>query len=1457
MGLTIKIYLCCTQWVVFNEELNYLYHLTHRDPVFSKIERCDEALENVGFAWLSTRKVAKELLDSLEALNDKREPLRQAVYAVDASLGIADEDSLKDWFFWRLAGHPSVPADEEMFQSLASIAALCRSITQGAKGVASLHDLCTNCPNQAIAWDKLTKDVDCQLLEDMGEYIIAALSSNTKLRHEVLHGLALLWTACTTPALPRDITTSSISNELWDATARLLEAGQTAWYLQGDGTQSEPGFLLGKTDLYLPTNMLTRNSNRSIQTSLYAFSDAPLSRKQLVMLAGMDCPLLAMLSLGIDHSQPEVTRLQFLADCIGATPSRDIREAIPYLLLSWLGTDTSRSSVSEIPPESRNVIRQSLVHDAWFNWLRGLWSLGPSTLANRSVREARLTPDAPISRGPCLLHLCSSTSQLCSILQDSSAVPIAESLGHYLRLQLVARHLRELTTSPDQNYKSVTVAEWKAATLIAGSTVHSLLAEQLGSDTSDGIVCLLIRAKYPGDISSSQIWEKVSLALGASNHRNLWRAELTILPALQLLQYPSVTEATNVGMNLRGRVYILLGLSRLQMSVPPPGSDPAKVYKLQEQRLMHEVEWDVDLQLQVREEYEMVPGGPPQSSLVKNLLERRDTLLREATNLAGKSPWRPTPPQYLSLRSEIARFQANFADNDRLLLLVERLLASDRAAIEEAKAWMSTAEAMVDHLTREYPAYRDISQPFQLALEEMRYGFSLLITSLELEDVADLRAIEGLVADLLAFPHRKSKVGIITDISRAKHLAAKLIQQQTDKTQKETGVDYDTNTVKLQLELLRNFLWRMIQGWRFARTKPSQSELVSGFQHICCILLEYWEIAKVEEAKRAEEEAQLFKEKRRTETSDDEIDISILRENFSTFAEFIEDGDTVMEGDVGGQERDAKVSKAVYSAIDYITGDIIKDVIAIQSEMFDDQKVFADNMFTGSFLRSHNLGLAMVEFAGHRLTTCLDSMSNTGHLYATCLRGLSLMSSGTSSDRTSEEEGDLDIWVENPSEARLLTDVLGPLKKRVADLLAEWPDHPVLSQINAIITRLLSMSMRSPLKGLLTGIEILLSKAQLWEETAARHVSLQKQLKDVSGLSRRWRRLELNGWRTILRKTMGRVAEGAYSGWFHLFRILFNESEVSLESTALAVEEFIKLSPIGEYGTRINMVKVFQGHLKAVHEADEARKDRSTALASMLFNLTLYYGQFLPFVQKTIQSAIVPIEKELEDFVALAKWEDRGYYALQLSSEKAHKHLQKLKRKVADVLRQPVSNVIGEAAKLMGLDDLTLADSSGVSDRKSGEHYSSCVAAADILTNVDSFMLDFVEARTDKPDKRLPDNRLDPGKYTKNIPNLLGRFHKLALDGLQASAESCRRAVGSANDLASEAVERALILQKDVEKGAKARKKKALVDFLKALGDLGVSRLRTAVPINYRGPNAWLFLVRNLSAINTPLDYDI
>lgn len=103
---------------------------------------------------------------------------------------------------------------------------------------------------------------------------------------------------------------------------------------------------------------------------------------------------------------------------------------------------------------------------------------------------------------------------------------------------------------------------------------------------------------------------------------------------------------------------------------------------------------------------------------------------------------------------------------------------------------------------------------------------------------------------------------------------------------------------------------------------------------------------------------------------------------------------------------------------------------------------------------------------------------------------------------------------------------LAALQSRVSALLEEWDDNPLLLQLRAIAARLQDMGSGTQLKVLMTGLELLLARAQVWEDGAAKHVKLANELDTLSALALRWRKMELQGWKGMLDRLVRRSADG-------------------------------------------------------------------------------------------------------------------------------------------------------------------------------------------------------------------------------------------------------------------------------------------------------------------------------------------
>jgi MoxR-like ATPase len=333
---------------------------------------------------------------------------------------------------------------------------------------------------------------------------------------------------------------------------------------------------------------------------------------------------------------------------------------------------------------------------------------------------------------------------------------------------------------------------------------------------------------------------------------------------------------------------------------------------------------------------------------------------------------------------------------------------------------------------------------------------------------------------------------------------------------------------------------------------------------------------------------------------------------------------------------------------------------------------------------------------------------------------------------------------EHPVEAQRARQPLQALTARVAALLVEWPEHPSLQIVQTITARLLSMPVASPLPKFLTGMELLLRKAQDWQQVAAKHVSLAAELVGISDLIIRWRKLELHQWPRLLPVVWDECHNAAAQTWFSLYRLLCRLPE-ALGTEAQAGEEnaqantradvdahllvvhsrlraFLEQSTLGEFLPRLDILWAFAGHLDAVtatYDRFERRDapgspntdgdavmngevDLNTAgttsrqhreyfsrLASLVRSVCQLHAHCVPAVEDAVREARLPLEKDLKGFVKLARWKDSNFAALKEAAEKTHRALHKFVVRYRAALAEPVAPVLG--AVKVGLEFLESA----------------------------------------------------------------------------------------------------------------------------------------------------------------------
>jgi len=1260
-----------------------------------------------------------------------------------------------------------------------------------------------------------------------------------------------------------------------------------------------------------------------------------------------------------------VERLRRLAsECI-VSGCRSTAEASVYLQMAWLlGAGLQFPLSLEMNSKDNIQICLALIHEGWFRWLQSCQAGNrPSDCLSPTLTSFLSSPEHAQRwqrfAGPMRHHLATRSVFALSIA-GSSDVPIADRSAKVLQLKLAARELRMSGQTTPGSSLLLARLEWTSTIYLFASTLEPYLPTisnvDMAAQLKEGLKwlveerVLLVMTEGGDDELSETVVESqasllrlVSQTLEDSNHdvlRHLAQPVFVTCLMVLLLDTKASSDTGPYGLSIRGKAMALLGLARLHLLSPPAGSDPAAEYSLLRQHLLQVKDVYLGSELRVRRQLQLLPAGPDQSAAIEDLESSMSQLEKKGEELESQCTPRPTPSLYFALREDILRFMSGFVDVEHLVVLINSMSeinSSDEQIgqkIRETESWRENAASWSKRLSTAYPAYRDVVQPVQMAALEIQYGLSLMVGAQVLHRDRHVATVSMIVSRLMEYP--RSSLPAVVDlqsgdvqqvtttvaaVAMAERLGAVISQHhhcEEDLTvvKRKQQAAADTAGMVARLKLLAVAMKEAANEAKSLQSGvaslPAACPLSRRLSSIFSSFVAIWEEMKVEEERRAIEEAEVFKTKPKKtdipdEEQEDEEDYKLLfPDEFSTYDDIAGDEEgnlTTTDGDGNGnrnnQAEDNRLGAAAISAGPFLYGDLLNDMVQCHSQAFATimTKLNSINGTTTTtttttssippsgtspeeFMQAYKLGASLVKDIAGIVSPEVDEHCCGGHLlsmsqyYARLSSNpASLSSSAGGTNGNSNSNNIVDVRKPCVEEAVLVQQPLVALKSRLASLLSEWPGHPILIQLQSIADRVLSLHLDHPLKKVMVGVELLLARSRVWEETAANHVSLATELTAIAGLATRWRRLELSSWQSLLTTTVARVAAGARKGWFHLHRLLVQgalagaagpgEGEVTVEDVAVTVEQFIQGAPLGEYVERLKLLESFADQLTALASLPTSavvalitgkEQERYLKLASILRNLKSHHMNFLPVVEKSITGSLKPLEKHLHDFVALAKWEDRGYYAMKQSTEQAQRQLHRLTRKAEAALKEPAQSVVAGAAAALGFDDLTQHHSSDGGDIVSDDadiintflDSSRAVAA---FEKVATASLAAAEKGHHMNKQSLPaaattttTTIIESSKYLGKASHLNKRFKQVASTALSPSSCPNTSSMLAADDLASQAASRALELREDISKGAKARKKKALTDLFHALIDAGVSKRRTAVPSEYRGAASWLQL---------------
>ncbi|XP_038145137.1 midasin isoform X1 [Cyprinodon tularosa] len=761
-----------------------------------------------------------------------------------------------------------------------------------------------------------------------------------------------------------------------------------------------------------------------------------------------------------------------------------------------------------------------------------------------------------------------------------------------------------------------------------------------------------------------------------------------------------------------GAFWVHMGLLQVRVWTPQSIFDPAvkRAYKLnyaQQELVLLQDEWktrSLSSELKTGEELrESSTTDGFQHPRIRYLWIRMQQLREQIAELSRKQAFRPQEPQYGRLFQDLQHYLSSVGHLSAVEELLSQLLKALRepsafrsrsaiqALLKEEAVWQSSQQRFCQKLMEDYPLFPDLVGPLRTGLLQLQHGMRLVASQV----AASLTPVPGLskvVSCLLSFP--SVSPGLPSDLARAEFLCSTacmdVLQSLVKLLPKE---DADAVIPQPSALLLNALLYLQCDS---LSTGELSHDACCLFRHICQAVVNEWDNQERRKREQEQMEASLYRSRSRLHGSgltEDEQEEKDFRRQFPQFNKDFADILTQpsLEGP-GDSEPEAEEDGADPGAAEpgSLSAHAMNAVVQVHQSMC---LGYARSLWYRSappanhskghikaLISSHQIASPLMSHCYQLMDSELDlQLTGCGLLLSTLLQNTVRGSGG--SELAASPEGPYDFYQQpNVGEAGLCLPVLEQLSEAVRRRLEEWPEHPALLQLVVVMERITSFSLACPLAKFLNGLEILLAKAQDWENNASRAASLRKELEPVIQLIIQWRKLELKCWSSSLDNALKRHTEKSTKHWFSLYQLVERYLEeqrtqapsgeqaesLSLSSISSTLEAFMESSTLGDFHTRLRMLLSFHCHLLLVPDLPG-----QGSLSRLLWNLHRYYSQFSESVQGKMLQLRQPIEKELKDFVKISKWNDVSYWSIKQSVEKTQRTLFKFVKKFEEALSKP------------------------------------------------------------------------------------------------------------------------------------------------------------------------------------------
>jgi len=721
-----------------------------------------------------------------------------------------------------------------------------------------------------------------------------------------------------------------------------------------------------------------------------------------------------------------------------------------------------------------------------------------------------------------------------------------------------------------------------------------------------------------------------------------------------------------------GQAWISTGLLLVMVIIPKFPVDPAAEV-IVEKFLLEQLVKYYENEIYTQKKIEKINKGDSKSIVIQKLEDQLVKARAKLSELLLKVPLRPKKTMILSIFQDLEQLSKTLLNESQLLEIV-RNLGSDESYLQRESLLQSNLFNFIERMKSNYPKYMDLLKPIFIAIYQIKYGLKLISGTVVRE--GNDQDINAIVGNLMNFGQCDLWL---------KSIPSSLSQLDQIKRSLKIKKSLEDDKIDLYIELLNTFIARLNHQVKISGiTAPYYNQINLIYMELSRIIT----LIEEKEREKIKEEEELFKYK--TKENDVMIDKNEEEEEFNElFPDYYEDFEDVTSTALDDGSK-KPVTEPKESKKSLLSKSRLGRIEEIASKIVESQRYFMIQNYTedvseeyNAFVKSYDMASKIIKETSPFLSDEIDS---------TCYHGNLVMIHQTKRRINGDRQvKNYNFYKdENIIEVSKSIPILIEMENKLHELLQRWPGHSVLLQLSTICKRIALFPITSPVIKILTGLEILIQKCDEWEAYASKEVSIKAEMNKVIELIVEWRKYELKLWWDLLEIQDKEFAEKASKLWFYLYKLILepinkcNELNVELKLEEYeeiysgilnGVDQFIRNSSLGEFDSRLDMIYQFYLQITKYHQSN----NMFITIANILWNIHEYYTQFKEGIDEFLKTSRKPIEKELKNYVRIAKWKDVNIYALKESAKRTHYQLNKFIKKYKEILNTSIYTKIVEA----------------------------------------------------------------------------------------------------------------------------------------------------------------------------------